>query len=83
MEFDILSVWEDRLENITCHGNDSCKFNFIGKKKDIAVPYLIFISFLTFVGTFGNALVLGALVINKVRNGPCFVLFVKLEKDKS
>ena len=42
-------------------------YDFIDNNRLIAIPYLTFISGLTFIGTFGNMLVLGTLLIVKVR----------------
>ena len=59
MELEII----ERLEN------DSkliSGYDFVSKYKTISVPYLTFLSFLTIVGTVGNFLVLGTLLIVKV-----------------
>ena len=67
MELDILEVIENELD--LRQSNESLpysSYNFIENNKSIAIPYLTFISGLTFIGTFGNMLVLGTLLIVKV-----------------
>ena len=67
MELNILEVIENELG--LRQSNESLpysSYNFIENNKSIAIPYLTFISALTFIGTFGNMLVLGTLLIVKV-----------------
>ena len=59
MELEII----ERLEN---DSKLSSGYDFVSKYKSISVPYLTFLSFLTIVGTIGNFLVLGTLLIVKV-----------------
>ena len=59
MELEII----ERLEN---DSKLNSGYDFVSKNKSISVPYLTFLSFLTIVGTVGNFLVLGTLLIVKV-----------------
>lgn len=80
MELEIIEAWEARdeeeargLQGVNgsvdptggSNGSDG-GYDFIARHKHIAVPYLTFIAALTLIGTLGNLLVLGTLVINKV-----------------
>ena len=76
MELDFIRVLEVQRENKSSAQFQHLpysSYNFIENNKSLAIPYLTFISVLTFIGTFGNMLVLGTLVINKVRT--LFLLF--------
>ena len=44
----------------------SSGYEFVTRYKNISVPYLTFIAFLTIAGTLGNFLVIGTLLIVKV-----------------
>ena len=61
MELEII----ERLEN---DSKLSSGYDFVSKNKSFSVPYLTFLSFLTIVGTVGNFLVLGTLLILKVES---------------
>ena len=78
MELDILEVIENEQSNESLPYSS---YNFIENNKSIAIPYLTFISGLTFIGTFGNMLVLGTLLIVKVSTSAkkvsCEHLFAK------
>ena len=71
MELEIIrkSEIDDENKTVDLKSNESLpysSYDFIDNNKVIAIPYLSFISLLTFVGTLGNMLVLGTLLINKV-----------------
>ena len=78
MELEIIRVLEIQRENQsralaseTTNGSNNLdlpysSYDFIENNKHIAIPYLTFISALTLVGTCGNFLVLGTLLVNKV-----------------
>ena len=83
MELDILEVIENEL-GLT-QSNESLpysSYNFIENNKSIAIPYLTFISGLTFIGTFGNMLVLGTLLIVKVSTSAKKSKFVNFPLQK-
>ena len=69
MELEIIRKWKesenDTVESKTDGSLPYSSYDFIEKNKLIAIPYLTFISGLTFIGTFGNMLVIGTLIINK------------------
>ena len=69
MELEIIRMWKesgnDTVESNTEGSLPYSSYDFIEKNKLITIPYLTFISGLTFIGTFGNMLVLGTLIINK------------------
>ena len=54
----------ERIENDT---KLSSGHDFVTTNKSASIPYLTFVSFITIVGTIGNVLVLGTLLIVKVR----------------
>ena len=72
MELDILEVIEDELAPHQSNASlPYSSYDFIENNKSIAILYLTFISGLTVIGTFGNMLVLGTLLIVKVSSYVC------------
>ena len=69
----------ERLEN---DSKLTSGYNFVSKNKSISVPYLTFLSFLTIVGTVGNFLVLGTLLIVKVSHFE-YYFFNQTKKTKT
>ena len=75
MELEII----ERLEN---DSKLTSGYDFVSKNKSISVPYLTFLSFLTIVGTVGNFLVLGTLLIVKVSHFEYYFFSIRRKRRK-
>ncbi len=71
MELELIAqIEEDFYRSHNVSFNESLaepKFDFVNKNKAIAVPYMFFITVVMVMGAIGNVLVLGTLIIIKVR----------------
>lgn len=58
-----------RTKNGFANDTDFVHRDFISKNPEISIPYLIVTSVSALIGCFGNAMVIGSVIVYKVRSG--------------